>query len=121
MVGGSTEGLGNGDQINIWDDAGDLVDRLTYDDTPRSRDNSVVPKTVADLGANLYDNWELSNASNDPGSITVDQVAGALDLDRQPGHERVRRRRPGGAGLCRSASPSSATSCGTSARPSSWS
>ncbi|MGE3621867.1 MAG: lamin tail domain-containing protein [Acidimicrobiia bacterium] len=74
MVGGSTQGLGNGDEINIWDDAGNLVDRLTYDDTPRSRDNSVVPGSLADLGANAYDRWELSNATNDPGSITVDSA-----------------------------------------------
>jgi uncharacterized protein YjiK len=85
VVGGSKQGLGNGDQINIWDDAGVLVDRLTYDDTPRSRDNTVVPTTVAALGANTYDSWELSNATNDPGSITVDQISGAPASVGSPG------------------------------------
>jgi uncharacterized protein YjiK len=74
VVGGSTQGLGNGDQINIYDDAGNLVDRLTYDDTPRSRDNSVVPTSLAAIGANVYDDWALSSTANDPGSITVDSA-----------------------------------------------
>ena len=85
VVGGSTQGLGNGDQVNIWDDAGVLVDRLTYDDTPRSRDNSVVPAAIADVGANLYDNWQLSSAANDPGSVTVDQIAGGPTSIGSPG------------------------------------
>ena len=85
VVGGSTEGLGNGDQINIWDDAGVLHDRLTYDDTPRSRDNSVVPNAVGVLGANNYDNWELSSAANDPGSVTVNANANAETTVASPG------------------------------------
>ena len=85
VVGGSTQGLGNGDQINIWDDAGVLHDRLTYDDTPRSRDNSVVPNAVGVLGANNYDNWELSSAANDPGSVTVNVNANAETTIASPG------------------------------------
>lgn len=85
VVGGSTEGLGNGDQVNIWDDADNLVDRLTYDDTPRSRDNTVVPTSLAELGADHYDGWVLSTAANDPGSITVDAIAGAPTSIGSPG------------------------------------
>ena len=85
VVGGSTQGLGNGDQINVWDDARNLVDRLTYDDTPRSRDNSVVPSSLAAVGANQYDSWVLSTTANDPGSITVDAVAGGSTSIASPG------------------------------------
>ncbi len=85
VLGASTPGLGNGDAIKIWDDAANLVDQVVYDDTPRSRDNSVVPGAAAVLAADDYDSWELSNAANDPGSVTVDQVPGAPTSVGSPG------------------------------------
>jgi uncharacterized protein YjiK len=85
VVGGSTQSLGNGDEINVFDGAGTLVDKLAYTSDPRSRDVSVVPTSAAALGANDYTQWVLSNPENDPGSQTVDAVPGDPTSVASPG------------------------------------
>ncbi|MBT9456316.1 MAG: lamin tail domain-containing protein [Burkholderiaceae bacterium] len=54
VVGGNTHNLGRGDEINLYDAAGQLVDRLTYGDvaipgTLRAQNFSGNPGSLADL------------------------------------------------------------------------
>jgi predicted extracellular nuclease len=67
VLGGSTQNLGRSDEINIYDAANALVDRLTYDDQgtgdvmgPRTQGVSGNPSTLAALGANKASQWVLS-------------------------------------------------------------
>ena len=75
VLGGSTQNLGRADEINIYDAANALVDRLTYDDQgtgdvkgPRTQGISGNPMTVAALGANKASLWQLSVANDSYGS-----------------------------------------------------
>ncbi len=65
--------LGRNDEINLYDDAGQLVDRLTYGDqtfpgTIRTQNFSGWPCDVA-VGANDIANWRLSLAGDAQGSF----------------------------------------------------
>lgn len=73
LLGGVTNNLGRGDQINIFDGAGALVDRLTYGD-------QVFPGTIrtsgasgwvslAGLGADDVHEWTLSSLGDGEGSL----------------------------------------------------
>jgi PEP-CTERM motif len=56
----SNDNLGNGDEINLYDASGDLVDRLTYGSNPRSDGTSAVPTSLSVIGANDIAGWVLS-------------------------------------------------------------
>lgn len=62
--------LGRGDEINLYDNGGQLVDRLTYDDrvyTPSPRANDASAWVCQDgVGANDPTLWRLSQAGGDP-------------------------------------------------------
>jgi predicted extracellular nuclease len=75
VVGGNTQNLSRGDEINIYDASSALVDRLTYDDQgsgnvdgPRTQGISGNPPTLAALGANNASLWVLSTAGDAYGS-----------------------------------------------------
>ena len=62
--------LGRGDQINLYDNGGILVDRLTYDDriipgSPRTNGVSAWPCDIA-IGNDDAANWRSSQAGADP-------------------------------------------------------
>jgi len=101
VVGGSTRNLGRNDQINLWNAAGSLIDRLDYGDQtyPGSvrADGKSAWVNAAGLGANQALAWTLSSAGdtetswlavgNDVGSpgkstratVTFDPCAGVVD------------------------------------------
>jgi hypothetical protein len=56
----SNDNLGNGDEINLYDAAGNLVDRLTYGSNPRSDGISAVPTSASVIGTNDISGWTLS-------------------------------------------------------------
>jgi hypothetical protein len=56
----SNDNLGNGDEINLYDNNGNLVDRLTYGSNPRSDGISAVPNSLAVVGTNSISGWSLS-------------------------------------------------------------
>jgi predicted extracellular nuclease len=71
VLGGSTQNLSRGDEINIYDGSSVLVDRLTYDDQglgnvkgPRTQGISGNPSSPAALGANNASLWVLSAAGD---------------------------------------------------------
>ncbi len=73
IIGESSEGLGRGDQINLYDGSGVLVDRLTYGDedfpgTIRTKDASGWPCEDA-VGVDDINNWLLSFEGDLQGSV----------------------------------------------------
>ncbi|HVD99500.1 MAG TPA: lamin tail domain-containing protein [Cytophagaceae bacterium] len=61
VIGNNTQGLGNGDEINIYDASNTLVDRLTYPGTGAIITSSVSAwVSLAGLGANDISKWTLS-------------------------------------------------------------
>ena len=56
----SNDNLGNGDEINLYDAQGNLVDRLTYGSNPRSDGISAVPVSASVIGTNNIGGWVLS-------------------------------------------------------------
>ncbi|MBK9128133.1 MAG: lamin tail domain-containing protein [Phycisphaerales bacterium] len=65
VIGGLTANLGRNDEINLYDAANNLVDRLTYGDqnfpgSIRTQNKSGNPITPAALGANDVYQWQLS-------------------------------------------------------------
>ncbi|MDO6430725.1 lamin tail domain-containing protein [Flavitalea sp. BT771] len=74
IVGGYTnDNLGRADEINLYDAAGNQVDRLTYDDqtlgSPRTQNKSAWV-SAAGLGANQPTQWTLSATGDAEGSFT---------------------------------------------------
>lgn len=63
-----TNNLGNGDEINIFDASGNLVDRLTYGSNPRTRGVSGRATSAAALGANDVSQWVFSSVGDIEGS-----------------------------------------------------
>jgi hypothetical protein len=63
-----TNNLGNGDEINLFDDTGTLVDRLTYGSNPRTRGISGRPTGADALGANDVSQWVFSSVGDVEGS-----------------------------------------------------
>jgi predicted extracellular nuclease len=75
VLGGNTQNLGRMDEINIYDAASALVDRLTYDDQgtgnvdgPRTQGISGNPPSLAVVGTNNPSLWVLSAAADAYGS-----------------------------------------------------
>jgi len=56
----SNDNLGNGDEINLYDNSGNLIDRLTYGSDPRTDGVSAVPTAASVIGANNIAGWILS-------------------------------------------------------------
>lgn len=72
ILGGYTNNIGRGDEINLFDSTDTLVDRITYDDrvftgSPRSKNASAVA-TDSVLGANDYSGWFLASVGDLQGS-----------------------------------------------------
>jgi predicted extracellular nuclease len=63
-----TNNLGNGDEINLFDNLGNLVDRLTYGSNPRTRGVSGRATTEDALGANDVSKWAFSSVGDSEGS-----------------------------------------------------
>ncbi len=63
-----TNNLGNGDEINLFDGAGSLVDRLTYGSDPRTRGVSGRATSADALGANDVSQWVFSSVGDIEGS-----------------------------------------------------
>jgi predicted extracellular nuclease len=81
IIGGNTNNLSRGDEINVYDAADALVDRLTYDDQdiPGSIRTQLVsgnPNSAAALGVNNVLLWSLSATGDAFGSTT--SVAGEI-------------------------------------------
>jgi len=77
VIGGNQNNLGRSDEINLYDAASTLVDRLTYDDQgtgtvkgPRTNKVSANPTALSDLGTNNASRWVLSAVSDRYGSYT---------------------------------------------------
>ena len=85
VIGGNTNNLGRGDEINIYDNASTLVDRLTYDDQnlggPRTNGTSANPNSFAVLGTNDCTQWTLSSVGDAFGSYHS-----AANETGNPGH-----------------------------------
>lgn len=76
IVGGNTTNLGRADEINIFDQFSNLVDRLTYNDQgvgtvdgPRTQNFSGIPGSLAAIGANNASLWLLSAVGDGRGSF----------------------------------------------------
>ncbi len=74
VIGGNTTNLGRSDQINLYDNNGNLVDRLTYGDqtfpgTIRTQDISGYTTTAA-MGVDNIAGWTLSQTGDAEGSVT---------------------------------------------------
>jgi len=73
VLGGYTNNIGRADELNLFDGAGSLVDRLTYGDNtaaggPRTQNASGRAATAAALGANDATQWVLSSVGDAEGS-----------------------------------------------------
>jgi predicted extracellular nuclease len=73
IIGGNSNNLGRDDEINLYDNAGVLVDRLTYGDqmfpgTIRTLDISGNPSSLALLDLDTSAGWLLSSAGDSFGS-----------------------------------------------------
>jgi len=75
VIGGSDQNLARADEVNIYDAADGLIDRLTYGDnsgptTGSIRTNGISgnPMTLAALGTNDVFQWKLSVAGDSYGS-----------------------------------------------------
>jgi hypothetical protein len=73
IIGRNGTNLGRNDEINLYDSADTLVDRLTYGDqniagTIRTQDISGRPNTLSALGTNDVSQWVLSSNGDIAGS-----------------------------------------------------
>ncbi|MBQ1765800.1 MAG: FxDxF family PEP-CTERM protein [Aquincola sp.] len=69
VIGNYTNNLGNGDEINLFNASGTLVDRLTYDKTTVvTSEVSGRPGSFTVLGANQVSGWVLSAVGDSEGS-----------------------------------------------------
>ena len=72
VLGGFTNNIGRADELNLFDGAGSLVDRLAYGDAtiggPRTQNVSGRAITAAALGANDATQWMLSSVGDTEGS-----------------------------------------------------
>jgi predicted extracellular nuclease len=72
VLGGFTNNIGRADELNLFDGAGLLVDRLAYGDAtiggPRTQGVSGRAITAAALGANDAKQWMLSSVGDTEGS-----------------------------------------------------
>lgn len=73
VIGGNSTNLGRNDEINLYDNTGALVDRLTFGDqnivgTIRTQNFSGRPATLSAIGANDVSQWVLSSNGDIAGS-----------------------------------------------------
>ena len=76
IVGGSTNGLGREDEINLYDASNTLIDRLTYGDQTYSAGSIRTTAksgwvSLAGLGANDITKWTLSSNGDSEGSYVT--------------------------------------------------
>ncbi|MCQ9376619.1 FxDxF family PEP-CTERM protein [Methyloversatilis sp. XJ19-49] len=80
VLGGYTNNIGRADELNLFDGAGSLVDRLAYGDAtiggPRTQNASGRATTEAALGANDATQWVLSSVGDVEGSYA--SLSGAI-------------------------------------------
>lgn len=81
VLGGYTNNIGRADELNLFDGAGSLVDRLAYGDNaaaggPRTQNFSGRATTAAALGANNATLWVLSSVGDIEGSYA--SLSGAV-------------------------------------------
>ena len=74
VIGGNTTNIGRSDQINLYDNGNNLVDRITYGDqtfsgTIRTQDISGYV-TAAAMGVDSIAGWRLSSIGDPEGSVT---------------------------------------------------
>ncbi|KQW43007.1 hypothetical protein ASC77_22165 [Nocardioides sp. Root1257] len=84
VVGGNAVNLGRSDEINIYDETGAQVDRLTYNDAgtgdvagPRTDTSSAWVSTAA-LGANTASAWTKSTLADAEGSWAGPTISGVV-------------------------------------------
>ncbi|MBS1663858.1 MAG: DUF3616 domain-containing protein [Bacteroidetes bacterium] len=79
IIGGNTVNLGRADEINLYDNNGILIDRLTYDDQnlggPRTDGKSAWVSSAA-LGRNIITSWTLSTVGDGEASVTA--ISGSI-------------------------------------------
>ncbi len=68
VLGNYSNNIGNGDEINIYDASGSLVDRLTYGSNPRTDGTSGRATSADALGANDVSKWVFSTVGDVEGS-----------------------------------------------------
>jgi hypothetical protein len=68
VLGNYSNNIGNGDEINIYDASGSLVDRLTYGSNPRTNGTSGRATSADALGANDVSKWVFSAVGDVEGS-----------------------------------------------------
>lgn len=75
IIGLNDQNLGRSDELNLYDAASALIDRLTYNDQgtgnvagPRTQDSSGNPQTLSALGANVAAQWKLATNGDAYGS-----------------------------------------------------
>jgi predicted extracellular nuclease len=81
VLGGYTNNIGRADELNLFDGAGLLVDRLAYGDNtaaggPRTQNSSGRAISAAALGANDAKQWMLSSVGDVEGSYA--SLSGAV-------------------------------------------
>lgn len=86
IIGLNNNNLARNDEINLYDDGGALIDRLTFGDqsipgTIRTQNRSGNPSAPAVLGTNNVSQWVLSSLGDSFGS-----VEGVLGDQANPGH-----------------------------------
>jgi predicted extracellular nuclease len=74
ILGGNSTNLGRADEINLFDNTGALIDRLTYGDQsglgPRTQGKSANPHAASDIGSGTGTLWVLSAIGDAAGSWT---------------------------------------------------
>jgi predicted extracellular nuclease len=92
VFGNNGANLGRADEINLFDSAGQLVDRLAYDDQgsgakdgPRTQRTSAHPGSLAAIGANNASLWVLSTVGDADGSYRSAVAAGESFETASPG------------------------------------
>lgn len=68
VIGGYTNNLGNGDEINLFNALGTLADRLTYGTNPRTDGTSGTPASLTALGLNDVSQWIFSSIGDRDGA-----------------------------------------------------
>ncbi|MDX9910834.1 MAG: lamin tail domain-containing protein [Phycisphaerales bacterium] len=81
VLGGYANNLGRADEINVFDNGGNLVDRLTFGDqafpgTIRTADRAGVPLSLAALGANAPAQWGFADVVTGGGPYDLSGVLG---------------------------------------------
>ncbi|TVQ62232.1 MAG: lamin tail domain-containing protein [Phycisphaerales bacterium] len=83
IIGEYTNNLGRNDEINLYNDAGDLIDRLTYGDQSfpgsiRTQNRGGVPLSFDAIGVNDVLQWGFADQVAGGGPIDLTEVYGAV-------------------------------------------